>query len=244
MRRLQEERAQIAKQYEQKIAILLEQGNSQVDYERRVQMTENENANLREEIDRLKYEKMAINNQLENLKAAFENNDNSNATIESLISERDYYQNQLRQAKTIQINLEQELRQRADERTKLISEYELRIANLQNNITILKSQTDGDNLRKSTFANKLQEENSHLLQDLKNLRNINADLQVQIDRLRSDKLNFGDNTRQKLMEAEIANNSNAALLEEVRRKAENSDVDKILLMIEVDRLRGSLTKSF
>lgn len=243
IKKLQDERMLIVQQYEQKLSGLYGQESSKFELERRLRILESERASFEDEINRLRMRNTSLEVELEELRRQNRNNGDVNSRIEDLVGEINYYENQLKQAKAIQINLEQELRQRADERAKMISEYELRITNLQNDIALFRSMKEGDSMRQSQTFGKMQEENSYLVNENKSLRAAKRDLEVQIDRLRSEKINVDETTRTRYLEIEAANRNNIALIEKLKAKSEASDIDKVLLMTEIDRLREELNRA-
>jgi len=61
---------------------------------------------------------------------------------------------------------------------------------------------------------------------------------MQIEKLRGEMMNVDDSARLKLVEVETANRNNQLALDRLKAKAENTDIDKVLLMIEIERLQG------
>lgn len=276
---LQDEKHFIINGYEDKIRNLQDQDTVRMELERKVRIFEQEKEKLEEEINKTRLTKMTLENQLEEFKRRAMEREDLDAQIEALFAERNYFENQFKQAKAIQINLEQELRQKADERAKLISDYEIRIASLQNEIVALRSQKEGESMRKSQTVIRLQDENMGLAGEVTNLRNLKNNLEAQIDRLRSERFGMDDNVRLRMAEIEAANRNNIALLDQERRnseslrvllqqkseeaaakenefanalqqklieifdlkgqlaKAEGAEINKILLMIEIERLQ-------
>ncbi len=236
IRRLQEERNSIALQYEQKLASMKGYETLKFELERRIKISESETASLEEEVKRLRMRNSSLENEIEELKRQNRNTGDVNVRIEELINEVSYYENQVKQAKTIQINLEQELRQRADERAKMISEYELKITNLQNDLAFLRTKREGDNMRQSQHFNKFQEENEALSTEVRTLRVTRRELEIQIEKLRSEKLNGQDEIRTRLLEVENLNRSYQNIIEQLKARIEGTDLEKVLLKVEIERL--------
>jgi len=240
IKKLQEERILIVQQYEQKISVFQSFETTKYELEKKIRVMENEAANMDDELKRLRMRNASLEGELEEFRRQNRNVGESSARVEELLGEISYYESQLKQAKIIQINLEQELRQRADERAKLISEYELRISNLQNDLAFLRTKKEGDSMRQSQSFNKFQEENAFLQTENKSLRIAKRDLEIQIEKLRGELLNVDDSNRNRLLDAESANRNNQLLLERLKARVESNDMDKVLLMIEIERLQGNI----
>ncbi len=277
---LQDEKHMIINGYEDKIRKLQGNDNIRVELERRIRAMELERERLEEEVNKTRLAKMTLESQFEEFRRRAGERDDLDSQLEALVAERNYFENQFKQAKAIQINLEQELRQKADERAKMVSDYEVRIASLQNEIVALRSQKEGDSLRKSQTLVRLQDENVGLAGEVTNLRNLKNSLETQIDRLRGERLGMDDNMRLRMAEIEASNRNSLALLDQERRnseslrillqqkseellaketefantlqhklieifdlkaqisKVESADINKVLLMIEIDRLQS------
>jgi len=277
---LQDEKHIIVNGYEDKIRKLQGQDNIRVELERRIRAMELERERLEEEVNKTRLAKMTLESQFEEFRRRASERDDLDSQLEALAAERNYFENQFKQAKAIQINLEQELRQKADERAKMVSDYEIRIASLQNEIVALRSQKEGDSMRKSQTLVRLQDENVGLAGEVTNLRNLKNSLETQIDRLRGERLSMDDNMRLRMAEIEASNRNSLALLDQERRnseslrillqqkseellaketefantlqhklieifdlkaqfsKVESADINKVLLMIEIDRLQN------
>ena len=281
---LQEEKHFIVNGYEDRIRKLQGDDSLRMESERRQRILEQENQKLEEELNKTRLAKMTIESQLDEFRRRVHERDDVDSQVEALLAERNYFENQFKQAKAIQINLEQELRQKADERAKLISDYEIRISSLQNEIVALRSQKDGESMRKSQTLVRLQDENMGLAGEVGNLRSLKNNLEAQIDRLRNERLGMDDSVRLRIAEIEAANRNSIALLDQERRngesmrillqqkseelaakesefasalqqklieifdlksqlaKTEASDINKVLLMIEVERLQAMLAE--
>jgi len=277
---LQDEKHMVINGYEDKIRRLQGQDTIRMELERKVRAMEAEREKLEEEVNKTRLAKMTVESQLDEFRRRAMEKDNLDSQLEALLAERNYFENQFKQTKAIQINLEQELRQKADERAKMISDYEIRIASLQNEIVTLRSQKDGENMQKSQSLTRLQDENMALISEVTNLRSLKNNLEAQIDKLRGERLSLDDNVRLRMAEIEASNRNNMALLDQERRnseslrillqqksqellaketefantlqqklieifdlksqvaKAESADINKVLLLIEIDRLQA------
>ncbi len=191
------------------------------DVERRLKQMDNERMKFQEENSKLLLAKRTLEAQLEDLKYMMGQSGDQDNKLELIMNERNYFENQLRQARSIQVNLEQELRQKADERAQLVSNYEIKISALQNDITILKSQKDGDQLRQSHNMVRYQSENESLLSEINGLKSINKNLEAQIVSLRNENLSIDDNVRLKLAEAETVKRNTLSLLEKEKKASES-----------------------
>jgi len=154
IKKLHEERILIVQQYEQKVSVFQNFETTKYELERKIRVMENEMMNMDDELKRLRMRNQSLEGELEEFRRQGKSSGENSAKVEELIGEIGYYETQLKQAKIIQINLEQELRQRADERAKLISEYELRISNLQNDLAFLRTKREGDSMRQSQSFSK------------------------------------------------------------------------------------------
>jgi len=239
IRRLQEEKMLNVQNYEQKLINYRDQESIKYELERRVRFLESEKAALEDDLNRQKLRVSSLEFEIEQLRRQNMTQHDLHLKIEELNGEVRYHENQVKQARVIQISLEQELRQRADERALLISEYEIRIANLQNDLTLHKETRKLDDSDQNHVLNSLREENLNLSNDNKNLRNITLDLQNQIDRIRDEHFQAEMSLKKRISEFETANSNTLLTTEQFNQQAEAFNINKVLLMIEIDRLRGS-----
>ena len=197
------------------------QDTNRSDLEKKFNQLKEEKANLEEEMKRTLLAKMTLENQLDDYRYQAENKEILDSELEAVLTEKNYFETQLRQTKAIQINLEQELRQKADERAQMVMDYEVRISTLQNDITILKSQQEGANVRRGQNIVRFQNENESLHSETNNLRSVIKSLEGQINKLRNENLEAENNFRQKLLEAETVNKNKAVLIEKEKKISES-----------------------
>ena len=211
---LKQEREAFLADYEQ---FTKTEDGGRIELERKLRNIEGEKNKLVEENNKILLAKMTLEAQLGELQNMLENTNDQDSKLEVVIAERNYFENQLRQARAIQVNLEQEIRQKADERGQLISNYEIKISALQNDIAILQSQNEGDHMKQSQNLVRFQNENQHLLNEINELKNINKNLEAQILKLRNENLNVEDTVRVKLAETEAMKRNNSSLWEKEKK---------------------------
>jgi len=244
IRRLQEEKMLNVQSYEQKLMNYRDQELIKYELERRVRFLESEKAALEDDLNRQKLRVSSLEFEIEQLRRQNMTQHDLHLKIEELNGEVRYHENQVKQARVIQISLEQELRQRADERALLISEYEVRIANLQNDLVLHKETRKLDDSDQNHFLHSLREENLNLSNDNKHLRTLTRDLQNQIDRIRDEHFQTEMSLKKRINEFETVNSNSPLAAEKLQQQADNFNINKVLLMIEIDRLRGNFFQGF
>ena len=211
-----EEREFIIKGFEERINIMENQKDG-YNNDRRMQALEQENDELKNKIEQFQSMRQGISNHMQALPGSSFGIGDSNVMFDKIVTERDQFEAHLRQAQAIQISLEQELRQKTDEKNKMYSDYEVKLANLQSEIAALKSQKQGDSVRKSQILGTLEEQNQTYSRELTTLKYEKNKLEILVEVLRGEKLNVDSNIKLRLAEVEAANNSNASLLDQERR---------------------------
>ena len=197
--------------------------NSHVhELDRRVKHLENENTALEQYNSKVLLEKVTLEGEVEDLKIkAFSTSVSTgnnlsadmNAKLEALMNERNQFEAKVRQAQEVASHLEQELRQKADERAQAVSDYEVRISMLMNEVTILRSQKDGTTLRQSQNLNRFRSENDNLLGEINELKFIKKSLESQLSKAKKDALDLEENIQLRLAEIESLKKGHAQSLE-------------------------------
>jgi len=242
IRRLQEEKILNVQNYEQRLVNYREQESYKYELERKVRILESEKATLEDDVNRCRLKVTNLEFELDQFRRQNATQHDLHSKIEELTREIHYYENQTKQARVIQISLEQELRQRADERALLISEYEIRITNLQNDLVLYRETRKIEDSDQNQALTRLQDENINVSNENKNLRSVARELQNQIDRIRDDHFQSEMNFKKRINEFENINSSSLLTAEKFKQQAENSNINKVLLMIEIDRLREEVTQ--
>jgi len=242
IRRLQEEKILNVQNYEQRLVNYRDQESYKYELERKVRILESEKATLEDDLNRFKLRVSSLEFELEQFRRQNATQHDLHSKIEELTGEIHYYENQMKQARVIQISLEQELRQRADERALLISEYEIRITNLQNDLVLHRETRKIEDSDQNQALIRSRDENINLSNENKNLRAVTRELQNQIDRIRDDHFQSEISLKKRINEFENINSSSLLAAEKFKQQSENSNINKVLLMIEIDRLREEVAQ--
>jgi len=233
---LRQEREYMIKDFEERLEYMRADGGS-YEYDRKIQELETENAALREELNG----RASIRSDY---RGSARNDEELRNQLNQALSEREYFENQFQSLKSIQISLEQELRQKTDERNKLFSDYEVKIASLQNEIAGLRSNRQEDSLRQSQVVDKVKDENIILSAELTKLRQQKNDLENQVESLMRERLS-GESSgiKLRLSELEVQASNYANQLDQERRNSQTLRNTLQQKEIEVQELKAKLTRT-
>lgn len=218
---------------------------------------------LEEELNKLRLIRLKLESELEETKRLSkpEGHSSSPTKVDQLLAERNLLEAELQKSA-------EELERRKQEKIRIVSEYELKMTQLQNQLNSLRNEGDREKLRFNTEINRLQTENDILNREISDLTALKHSLVQHVQRL-EDQLtrNSATETESRSLQNEIDNINNLlknkanqiASIEggladltqateqeakDLRKALENSRMENgvavILFSIEIERLHSIL----
>ena len=124
-----------------------------------------------------------LEEQLDEVTKILKDKDNFASKTDASLIDRNYFESEMRRMKNVELNLNQELKQKHEDKIIFIDDYEKKIANLQNDIALIRMQREGDNSKNNHALNLLHDENVMLSNDITKLISIKKNLEEQLDKL-------------------------------------------------------------
>lgn len=192
---------------------------------------------LEEELNKLRLVRLKLESELEEARRNSKPNSQTSSPnrLDSLLIERNMFEAELKKTA-------EELDRRKQEKIRIVSEYELKMTQLQNQLNALRNETDREKLRLNTEINRLQGDNESLNNEISELTSLKHNLIQHVTKLEADLKSKSENeSENQSLQKEIDNINN--LLKSKANQIANVEAEILSLNENVEQENKDLKRA-